>query len=244
MSCLILGATAGVGRALAEEAAQRGHDLLLVGGDLLDLRAMASDLQLFHGVRVELVCCRFVPGADTTASLERVVEAFGEIENILLPIGASRDDDRGMLNVALCREIVESNLLSVVALVSALWPRLATQRYANITGFGSVASVRGRSTNVVYAAAKRALTSYFESLRHKASDTGICVQYYQLGYVETQQTFGRSLRLPTIRPEDVAKRVFDNLGRDLGVVFLPKWWWMITTLVRALPWIIFKRLNF
>jgi len=40
-----------------------------------------------------------------------------------------------------------------------------------------------------------------------------------------------------------AKVIVDNLGRDLGAVYLPWWWWPITAIIRLLPWPIFKRLN-
>ena len=40
--------------------------------------------------------------------------------------------------------------------------------------------------NVAYSAAKRALASFFESLRHACADTGVAVQFYVLGYMDTE----------------------------------------------------------
>ena len=46
-----------------------------------------------------------------------------------------------------------------------------------------------------------------------------------------------------VNPDQGAKVIVDNLGRDLGAVYLPWWWWPITAIIRLLPWPIFKRLN-
>ena len=50
-SVLILGATSGIGRALAAEFASHRYDLILAGRDLEELQALAADLDLRHGVR-------------------------------------------------------------------------------------------------------------------------------------------------------------------------------------------------
>ena len=50
--------------------------------------------------------------------------------------------------------------------------------------------VPGRSRNVAYSAAKRALASFFESLRHAFADSGVVVQFYVLGYMDTELAAG------------------------------------------------------
>ena len=47
---LILGANAGIGRALAAEFASHQYDLILAGRDLEELQALAADLNLRHNV--------------------------------------------------------------------------------------------------------------------------------------------------------------------------------------------------
>ena len=97
---------------------------------------------------------------------------------------------------------------------------------------------------MIYAAAKRGLASYFESLRHITAQSKVHVQFYQLGYVETQQTFGRRLMFQPAQPAEIAAVVVQNLDRDIGMRHLPRYWAPIAWLVSALPWAIFKRLRF
>ena len=49
-TAVVVGASSGLGRALATELARRGHAVLLVASDRRDVDALAADLQLRHGV--------------------------------------------------------------------------------------------------------------------------------------------------------------------------------------------------
>jgi short-subunit dehydrogenase len=97
---------------------------------------------------------------------------------------------------------------------------------------------------VIYAAAKRALASYFESLRAIGEDMGISVQFYLLGYMATSQTFGKKLLLPIVSPDHVAQIVLDRLGRKQAPMYMPRWWGAIAIALRALPWTVYRRLDF
>ena len=244
MRLMIIGASAGLGRALAEEMARRGHHLLLVATDARDLAALSAHLSLRYTIRAEYLECRLAPGSPGVASITAAAASFGSIEGLLFPIGFSIEDDQSTLDECSIRQLVEANFLCVACLVAHCWPVFLKQGYGSIVGFGSVAAIRGRKRNVIYSAAKRALSSYFESLRHAAANTGIRVQFYQVGYLDTSQNFGRKLILPRCPPERVASRVAENLLRDTGVVFLPRFWMVVDVVVRCLPWSIFRRLDF
>ncbi len=123
-------------------------------------------------------------------------------------------------------------------------PILPARSRGVIVGFGSVSATRGRNTNVVYAAAKRALASYFESLRYAAIGTDILIQLYVLGYLETNLSFGIPTLLPKANVKKLAKRVLDNLDRDFGAAYYPGYWRYVCTIVRLLPWLVFKHLKF
>ena len=105
-----------------------------------------------------------------------------------------------------------------------------------------IAAQRRISINV--RAAKRGLEGYFESLRHRTAATSVRVQFYRLGYVATQMSYGRPMKLPAASPEWIAERVADGLDRDLGLVHLPRYWAAIAPVVRAVPWRMFRNARF
>lgn len=243
MSALIVGATSGLGRALSRVLAERDNNLVLVGRDPTDLGAEASHLHAVYGVTVATVAADAAAPDLFVDKVSDATAAFGDIRMILFPIGMSRPDDVAASPLAQARTILDVNFTSVSTLIEALLPRLL-EGDGVIVGFGSVAAVRGRSRNVVYSAAKRALESYFESLRHRLSSTQVRVQFYRLGYLDTQQSFGKRLLLPKAAPELIARDVARNLDRDLGIITRPRFWCVVTSVVRRLPWWLFRRLNF
>jgi short-subunit dehydrogenase len=140
--------------------------------------------------------------------------------------------------------LVRTNFLSVTAVVASLLPELRKRPRASIVGFGSVAATRGRGANLVYAASKRALQTYFEGLRHACAGTPVEVCFYVLGYLDTNLAFGRRTLLPRADPSRLAARVVRDMGRRGGVVYYPPAWRLVCAVLPLLPFVVFKRLKF
>ena len=109
--------------------------------------------------------------------------------------------------------------------------------------FGSVAAIRGRGRNVVYATAKRGLVSLYESVRQRHRSSELRVQLYQLGFLATNLTHGMRLPMPATDPAVVAKTVIDRLAHGSACWYLPRKFALIALLVRALPWAIYRRMR-
>jgi short-subunit dehydrogenase len=243
MTTLIFGASAGIGRALARELAAAGHRLVLVARSARDLEAEAAHLRTAFDAAVDWLPIDASRPHEVVKALEAAAEGLN-IQNLLFPVGMAAADDDGLLAVEKVVPIINANLTSVIAVVGIFLPQMIRANGGNVVGFGSVAAVRGRGANVVYAAAKRGLESYFESIRHQTAMSGVHVQFYRLGYVHTQLSYGRKMLFPVANPEAVAKRVVRNLDRDIGLVYFPRFWAAIAFVLRALPWVVFRRLQF
>jgi short-subunit dehydrogenase len=245
MNALVFGASAGVGRCLCRALAARGQNVTIVSRDIRDLEAEGAHCKAVHGVEVD---CLAVDAGDPHKVFD-VLTAYVSssdryFHTLLFPVGVAVEGDQVRSSVHTIERTLNVNLASVMTAVSVLLPRLATDGKRTIVGFGSIASIRGRSLNVAYAAAKRGLESYFESLRHDLSTDAVNVQFYRLGYIATQQSFGRRLLIPGISPESVAVTVVDDLGRDFGARSLPRFWLLAAIVLRLLPWSLFRKLRF
>lgn len=242
MSALVFGASAGLGRALARELAARREDLVLVARDAADLAAEAAHLKTVYGIAVEWMA---LDAVDPRAT-EKLggLRGAAAIRDIFFPVGMGLDDDDGLLSPTKIAALVSTNLTSVMATTSLFLPGLLAANVGNIVGIGSVAALRGRRRNVAYAAAKRGLESYFESLRHRTAATGVRVQFYRLGYLDTQMSFGRRMPFPKASAPAIARTIVRNLGKDVGCMPLPAFWRPVGWALRALPWRIYQRLNF
>jgi len=173
-------AAAGVGRALAACFASAGHDLILVSADERDLRAMTADLMIRYRVRARPVAADV---SDADCYLERIASAaneMGGMDGLLLPIGAVAATDDCTFDIDRVAWVTRVNYESIVRAATRFLPDLMTRPQATLVAFGSVAAVRGRRRNVAYSAAKRALQSFFESLRHACVGSSITVQFCML----------------------------------------------------------------
>lgn len=244
MKALVVGASAGVGRALSALLAERGYQLLLVASDEADLNTQAAHLRLMYNAKVSTVAVDARNPSRCLDSIRAIADPIGDFDSLFFPIGVSRTDDNGQLPFKEAQHLFDVNLLIIVGLIGSFLPEMLTSNSGDIVGFGSVAAIRGRKANIVYAAAKRGLESYFESLRHLTANTGVRIHFYKLGYIDTQQTFGKKLLFPKIAAQDVAKTVFRNLGKDNGPIYIPRFWSIVGYIVSILPWPIFKRMDF
>lgn len=244
MNYIIFGASAGLGRALANKFAAAGHDLIVLSSDERDLSALAADLSIRHGVRVAKLTADVAAGDAYLDDLAAEADRYGGIDGLLFPVGAVLPGDDGTLESENVTWLTRVNFLCIVAAIARFLPSLRSRSQAVIVGFGSVAATRGRKANMVYAAAKRALQSLFESLRHACVGSNITVQFYVLGYIDTNLAFGRRTPLPRADPEFLSARVLRDLGRDIGVAYHPSFWRLVCTLLRWTPWFVYKRLKF
>lgn len=240
MAFVIVGATGTLGRELAARLARDGHALVLVARRAEALAALARDIAGAGGPPA-------VIAADVTEGpryLERVIAAAagrGGVEGLLLPIGAASRDDLSTPGEERAR-LVDVNFTAVAEAVEGLWAALGAAPRPVIVGFGSVTAIRGRGRNLVYGAAKRALASYFESLRLLGAGAGITVQFYVLGFLAGGPGAVEPTPLPKGDPGRLAERVVANLARGSAVRWYPRWWAPLALALRLMPAPLYRRL--
>ena len=242
MTAVVVGASSGLGRALAGELARRRHDLLLVASDSRDLEALATDLNLRHGVAVRALALDLGRETDPGARIAAALQGMSPLSALLLPVGVSRADDDFSLDVERIGQLLAINVHAPLAIVHALLPSLL-KTHGVIVLFGSIAAIRGRGRNVVYATAKRGLVSLYESLRQRHRSSDLRVQLYQLGFLATNLTHGMRLPMPATNPAIVAKTVIERLAHGSACWYLPRKFALIALIVRALPWPIYRKIR-
>ncbi len=240
MAYVIIGATGGLGRALAEQLAADGRGLILVARDAGALDALADGLRERHGITAATIAADVARDPSYLEKVSAAADASGGIEALLLPIGMSVRDGLDCPPETI-RQIAGVNVLAAAEAVSGLWSRLASGR-ATVVGFGSVTAARGRGRNLVYGAMKRALQSYFESLRLVARGTPVSIQFWTLGFLDSDAMKDERTPLPKVDPTRLADRVVDALGHGSFMRHFPWWWAPVTLLLKHLPWALYRRI--
>ena len=242
---VVVGASSGVGRALAERLAREGFDIVIVARDGRDLECVAADLGQRLGARV---VCRPI---DITAA-EFDVEAFCRdcldtldgLDALFLPAGQVSDRDEGLVSGELLGRLVRVNFTGPIDVLAPFVAHFKQQKRGDLVLFSTIAAAAPRGRNMAYAAAKAGLEFYSRALRHHLDGSGVNIQVYALGYVDTAMSFGQSLKLPVAKPAAVADEVVRHLGQDRGVVYYPSFWRYVTLVLRHLPYFLSRRLRF
>ena len=242
MTYIIVGGSAGLGRAIAKKIASEKQDLVIISSDLRDTKALASDLEIRYGVKVIPLQMSLSKLPITFKEVDKSLEKLSPLTGLILPIGFNDPNDVPGIDDESFFKLINTNFTSVCLFINHFLPILKKLPDTTIIGFGSIAAIRGRTLNATYAASKRALESYFQSLRHFAVNSSLTIQFYVIGYIDTNLSFGVDMTL--FKPAQVdrlADIVFNNRLQDFGTTFYPKYWKIIKILLPIVPWSIFKK---
>ena len=244
MTFIIVGASAGLGRSLAEKFAAEKNDLILISSDKRDLLPLKSDLEIRFKVNIIPIEISLKKIPVDFTEISTALSHMSPLEGILFPLGYSEYNDIPGAGNSTVIEIFNSNLISICLTINYFLNSLI-ERKSTIIGFGSVSAIRGRTKNTIYAASKRGLESFFESLRHSTQNSNVIIQFYVLGYLDTNLSFGHKTFL--FKRADVKKlsnMIYSDRFKDFGIRIYPKEWKIIKLLLPFIPWRIFKRINF
>ncbi len=243
MTYVIVGASTGLGRSLAEKFASKNKDLIIISSDIRDLDALRNDLQNRFKVKIFSIPMYFEKDLDFN-ELDGIISKMEPIEGILLPVGYSDHSDNPNIDENKIKMLFNINLINVCIFINHFLEILRISP-STIIGFGSISSIRGRSRNSTYSSAKRGLESYFESLRHSELNSKIIVQFYILGYLNTNLTFGETtIGFKPAKIDDLATKIYDDRFRDFGKKSFPNYWKLVMILLPFLPWSLFKKIKF
>ena len=243
-SILILGANAGIGRALAGEFASHQHDLILAGRDLEELQALAADLNLRYNVNARAARVDVLNFEGLESALAACIAAAGEsLQGAVLCTGYLGDPEVAHRDLSEARRILDTNFTGSVLALEVLANHFEQKRKGFICALSSVAGDRGRQSNYLYGSAKGGLTTYLQGLRNRLYQSGVNVITVKPGFVDTRMVFGKG-KLPLVAPpEAVARDIYHAVESGKNVVYVPWFWRVIMLIVRAIPEGIFKRLH-
>tara|TARA_Y100000590_G_scaffold465173_1_gene636703 strand:+ start:781 stop:1521 length:741 start_codon:yes stop_codon:yes gene_type:complete len=235
MSYLILGASSGLGRELANVLAQKSNNLIIISRDEKDLKAIKFDLEAKYKVTVKYFAVDVSLQEEVKKFLQSNLNLLNEIQGILFPVGMMKSKDEISNEMDVSNSLIQANMGSIAYFLSKIYPIFAKKNKGEIVGFGSVSSLIGRDVNTVYAASKRGLESLFESLSIMALPTKLKIQFYTIGYLDTNLSYGKKLLLPKGSTKKLAKIVYKNLNKSYKKVYYPSWWSFIVIIIRILP---------
>ena len=227
-TCLVTGASSGIGAAIARLLAGRGLGVTLVARREDKLRDLAAELASRFGVRAEVVAADLTVEA-SRASLRSEVEARGLGVNVLVNnAGLTTMGPVFRADPAEELAMVRTDVEAVVHLCCLFLPGMVERRSGAVLNVASTAAFQPLPGQAAYGASKAFVLSYTHALRGELRPTGVtattlCPGPVETGFAEaagmTDAEAAESLpRVMWVPVEEVARRAVAGMDANKAVV--------------------------
>ena len=246
MKAVLLGATKGMGRALAQQMAARGDRLFLLGDRVEELAISAQDLEVRGAAGpVGTAYCDLLQPDTFAPALDRAQQELDGFDTVVVTAGIFATQEQLEDDPQLLARLLTADFTNTVLFCEESRKRLPEGKEGGtLCVFSSVAGERGRKPVVLYGAAKAGLSRYLEGLDHKFRSRGLRTICVKPGFVKTGMTAG--LKPPPFAgtPEEVARRVLKAIDRGWPEVYAPWPWRWVMCVIRSLPRFVMRRIGF
>jgi short-subunit dehydrogenase len=161
---LITGASSGIGRCLAQQAAERGAHVALAARSADKLTELANELTS-KGARVLAIPADIASEADREHLLETVAVHFGGLDVLINNAGVASFGHFATSSEDILRRIMEVNFFAPAELIRSAIPVLVRGKQPAIVNVASMCGRRGLPAWTEYSASKFAMCGLTEALR-------------------------------------------------------------------------------
>lgn len=240
---LIIGATSAIAEHCARIWAAKGYALHLVARNDQQVQLVAADLKV-RGASEVTTNCLDLNDVDRHEDLLRVVDdTLGTIDILLIAHGTLPNQKNCELSVHETLAEIQTNALSTISLLTLVSNRFEANKSGTICVISSVAGDRGRASNYIYGSAKAMVTTFTSGLRQRLYKSNVSVVTVKPGFVDTPMTSGFKKGLLWSKPNTVAAQIVKAIDNKKAEVFAPKFWWLVMSIIKALPNMLFKRIS-
>ncbi len=224
----LVGASSGIGAALASELAWRGARLALSARTAYKLAALAVADAL-------LLPCDATDTASLAAAHEELLAAWGGIDLVVYLAGDYVPMRTENFDLVTAERVVEVNFNGAMRLAATVLPDL--QPRGGIVFVASVAGYRGLPKALAYGPGKAALIHFAECLFLDLEPKNIGVWVVNPGFVATQLTARNDFAMPALlTPEQAATAMADGFATGAFEIHFPKRFTRVMKLLAHLPY--------
>lgn len=227
-TCLVTGASSGIGAEIARALARRGLGVTLVARREPELRELANELHAAHGVRAEVLPTDLADEDARAGLVERVAELDLAVDVLVNNAGFStmgpvhESDPAGELLM------LRTNVEAVAHLCSLFLPGMVERGRGAVCNVASVGAFQPLPGQAGYAASKAFVLSYSHGIRQELVGTGVtvtvlCPGPVRTGFVEAagmtdDEAAGSLPEIMWVPVEKVAADAVDGMAKNRPVV--------------------------
>ena len=233
---LIVGASSGIGKALARELVQNKYRVGVTGRR----EAHLLELQKEQPEQIQIAAFDTIE-PNAIEQLEALEKRLGGIDLFIISAGIGHlnlDYDYSLEN--------ETNQLNVVAftrLVNWSMRYFEKQGWGHLVNISSVASRRGGRQAPAYSASKAYQSIYLEGMAQKVAYDKLPIYTTDVrpGFVKTAMAKADKMFWVSSK-EKAARQIFRSIQRKKRIVYITRRWVIIAWILERIPWFIYKRM--
>ncbi|MGQ0432396.1 MAG: SDR family NAD(P)-dependent oxidoreductase [Microthrixaceae bacterium] len=227
-TCLVTGASSGIGVELATLLAGRGYGVTLVARREDRLKALADELASAHGVRTEVIAADLTDESARAAVVATIAERGLTVDVLVNNAGLSTTGAVALSDIAAELRMIRTDVEAVVHLCSALVPGMVERGRGAVLNVASMAAFQPLPGQAGYGGSKAFVLSYTRAMAQELRGSGVVATTLCPGPVETEFAeaagfgdleAGDSLpKIMWVSAVEVAKAAIDGLERGRDVV--------------------------
>lgn len=201
----LIGASEGLGRALAKIMADEGVDLILSARSESRLQEVADELS--RPARIVGV------DVSDTESVRAAAASIGPIDGVVFLAGVYWPMAATEWNADDAETMMDVNLMGAMRVLGATVPDMVQRNAGHIVLTGSLSGFRGLPGAIGYSASKAGIMSLAETMKSDLKSTSVEVQLVNPGFIRTRLTDKNNFSMPFIMsPEDAARVMFEHMN--------------------------------
>jgi short-subunit dehydrogenase len=228
-TALVIGASSGIGAALARQLASSGWRLGLLARRVALLDALAAEIGGATTRRIDLATPE-----EAASILDSFLAEIGGADLVVISSGTGQLNPD--LDWALDRDTLAVNAVGFTAVAQVAMRHFLARGRGHLVGITSIASLNGNARGAAYAATKAFQSVYLDGLRDWARARGlpITVTEAQPGFVDTpMMKTDRAFWVATA--ERAAAQILRAVARRAKHVYITRRWGLIAFLLRLKP---------
>ena len=229
----IIGASSGIGEALAKQLSSSGNKVFISARS-------ADKLEIISKETRAIAYALDVTNFD---EIKAAAQKIGKINSVIFMAGVYTPMSFENMQIAEANQIIDVNFKGALNTVLAVLPILKAQGFGQIALCGSVAGYIGLPNGQPYSATKAAIINLAESLRAEVPSF-IDIKLISPGFVKTKLTDKNSFDMPAIiTPEKAAQEIIKGLNNKGFEIHFPKKFTYFMKLMRLLPYFVYLRIS-
>lgn len=237
----ITGASGGLGRELALEAAKQGAIVVLFGRNESKLNSIKEEIETI-GAKSYPFAIDLGDLNKTEQITKQIIDEIG-IDGLINNAGFGVFEKAESLNMETVKEMFDVNVIGLIGLTRAVLPYMLKQNSGHIINIASQAGKLATPKSTVYSATKHAVLGFTNGLRLELNDTNIQVSSVNPGPIKTpffdradqEGTYAKRVDKWMLDPTYVAKVTIHLLHKPKREINVPGWMAIGTKLYQLVP---------